>query len=274
MSRLWCTVVVAGVALLAAGCGQDRPPYTGPALPYTPEPPKPKEANPRVALETSAGKIELELFEDDAPNTVANFVSLAEQKFYDNMVFHRLVKDFMIQGGDPQGTGRGGPGYRFPDEIKGHVNKLEKYALAMANSGKDTNGSQFFIMTGPKPQPQRADMDLDRKHTVFGKVTAGFEVVDKLNGMPVVGEKPKDEIKLVSARVLFKRSHPYEVRGKMPDPTAMQPVITPDMKVFTPDMKTIQVGPKAGPAIRTEMKKPVERKQEPPPAEKKAEEKK
>ena len=139
--------VAAALGFVLAGCGQ-RPPYTGPALPYTPEPPKPKEPNPRVALETSAGRIELELFEDDTPNTVANFIALVEKKFYDNTKFHRLVKDFMIQGGDPQGTGMGGPGYRFPDEIKPPTNKLVKYSLAMANSGPNTNGSQFFIMTG------------------------------------------------------------------------------------------------------------------------------
>jgi peptidyl-prolyl cis-trans isomerase B (cyclophilin B) len=246
-------VVYAVLAFLVAGCGQEAPVYKGPALPYTPDAPKAKEPNPRVALETSAGRIELELFEDDAPNTVANFISLIEKKFYDGTKFHRIVKDFMVQGGDPQGNSRGGPGYKFPDELKNHVNKLEKYSLAMAHPDqKDSNGSQFFIMTGPKPKPQRADQDLDKKHTVFGKVVAGFDVVDKLNLTPVDGEKPKQEVKLVSATVLAKRTHPYEVRGKLPDAAAGKQ--TP----FKFDPKDFKLTP--GPATKVEMKKPVETK--------------
>ena len=217
----------AALVLLLAGCGEGTRPYTGPALPYTPEPTRAREPNPRVALETSAGRIELELFEDDTPNTVNNFINLIEKKFYDGTKFHRLIKDFMIQGGDPQGTGRGGPGYRFPDEIKPKTNKITKYALAMANSGPSTNGSQFFIMTGDRPRP-----DLEKKHTVFGEVVAGTDVVDKLNGMPVEGEKPKEEIKLLKAEVLNKRSHEYKPWNTMPDQPGMMPSLKTPSKTF------------------------------------------
>src|SRR5881394_2439042 len=103
------------------------------------------EANPVVSMQTTAGTVKLELFEDAAPNTVANFISLAEKCFYNGKIFHRVIKDFMIQGGCPQGTGTGGPGYRFEDEFNEH--KVERGALAMANSGPNTNGSQFFIVT-------------------------------------------------------------------------------------------------------------------------------
>ncbi|HOX08789.1 MAG TPA: peptidylprolyl isomerase, partial [Planctomycetota bacterium] len=99
---------------------------------------------PRVKVKTERGDFVLELFEDHAPNTVANFISLAEKKFYDGKVFHRVIKDFMIQGGCPQGTGTGDAGYRFADEFKGNPNKVVKYALCMANAGPNTNGSQFF----------------------------------------------------------------------------------------------------------------------------------
>ncbi|MGD0089845.1 MAG: peptidylprolyl isomerase [Planctomycetota bacterium] len=208
---------VAALVLLCVGCGEGGPQYAGPALPYTPEPPKVKQPNPIVALITSEGRIELELFEDDTPDTVYNFISLIEKKFYDGTKFHRLVKDFMIQGGDPQGTGNGGPGYRFPDEINPATNRLNKYSLAMANSGPNTNGSQFFIMTGSAPRP-----DLERLHTVFGKVIGGMDVVDRLNLKPVVGETPKEEIKLVAAEVITKRKHKYEPWNTMPNFTATQ----------------------------------------------------
>jgi len=272
----------AALVLLLAGCGQGTPTYTGPALPYRPEPPRAREPNPRVALETSAGRIELELFEDDTPNTVNNFIALVEKKFYDGTKFHRLVKDFMIQGGDPQGTGMGGPGYRFPDEIKPATNKLVKYSLAMANSGPDTNGSQFFIMTGDTPRP-----DLDRKHTLFGKVVAGFEVVNSLNNMPVEGEKPKDEIKLIKAEVLTKRNHKYEPWNNPPESAGMPSFPNVQPKVIQrPPMPPGKLGPRIPPIqLKTpvpqpppETKKPAAAvpvvPSPPAPAEKKAEEKK
>ena len=124
-------------------------------------------------LHTSEGDVELELFTDDAPKTVANFTKLAADGFYDGLTFHRIIPDFMIQGGCPQGTGTGGPGYTFEDEINEH--KVERGALAMANAGPNTNGSQFFIVTA------EATPWLDGKHTVFGKVASGQDVVDRIS---------------------------------------------------------------------------------------------
>ena len=124
-----------------------------------------------ATFETSRGKIVCELFATDAPNTVNNFVFLAKENFYDGTVFHRVIQDFMIQGGDPTGTGRGGPGYKFADECKGNPNKHQVGSLSMANAGPNTNGSQFFIT-------HIATDWLNGKHTVFGKVTSGQEVVN------------------------------------------------------------------------------------------------
>ncbi len=127
-------------------------------------------ALPVVRFETDRGRIVLELFEDDAPNTVANFINLAEKGYYDGLVFHRVIANFMIQGGDPTGTGRGGPGYRFRDEFSRRAHDGPG-VLSMANSGPNTNGSQFFIT-------HRATPHLDGRHTVFGRVTEGLEVVN------------------------------------------------------------------------------------------------
>ncbi len=139
--------------------------------------PPPMQIDPaksyRVALETDRGVIELELHAQHAPMTVNNFVFLARQGFYDGITFHRVIADFMIQGGDPTGTGRGGPGYRFEDEFKGNPLRHEKGVISMANAGPDTNGSQFFITHSPQPH-------LDGRHTVFGKVTAGQPAVDAI----------------------------------------------------------------------------------------------
>jgi cyclophilin family peptidyl-prolyl cis-trans isomerase len=127
----------------------------------------------QAVLHTSEGDVELELFPDDAPKTVDNFTKLAADGFYDGLIFHRVIPDFMIQGGCPLGTGTGGPGYSFEDEINEH--RIERGALAMANAGPNTNGSQFFIVT------TEAAPWLDGKHTVFGKVTAGQDVVDRIS---------------------------------------------------------------------------------------------
>jgi peptidyl-prolyl cis-trans isomerase B (cyclophilin B) len=124
-------------------------------------------------METSKGTIHLELFDKDAPATVANFVKLAKSGFYDGKNFHRVISNFMIQGGDPTGSGRGGPGYRFEDEFKGNPLRHERGVISMANSGPGTNGSQFFITHGPQQH-------LDGRHTVFGKVTSGLDVVDAI----------------------------------------------------------------------------------------------
>ncbi len=127
-----------------------------------------------ITIETAQGSISLELYPQYAPKTVNNFVFLTEQGFYDGVTFHRVIKDFMIQGGDPTGTGRGGPGYRFEDEVRGNPLKHEKGAISMANAGPNTNGSQFFITHSPQPH-------LDGKHTVFGKVVEGQDVVDAIH---------------------------------------------------------------------------------------------
>jgi peptidyl-prolyl cis-trans isomerase B (cyclophilin B) len=128
-----------------------------------------------ATLHTSHGAIELELFPDDAPKTVENFVKLSGDGFYDGVIFHRVIPDFMIQGGDPTGTGTGGPGYQFEDEPNEH--RVVRGALAMANAGPNTNGSQFFIVTA------EATPWLDGKHTVFGRVTSGMDVVDRISAV-------------------------------------------------------------------------------------------
>src|SRR3954464_10413153 len=126
----------------------------------------------QAIIQTNHGPIHVELFPDDAPKTVSNFVKLANDGFYDRVIFHRVIRDFMIQGGDPTGTGTGGPGYFFEGEFNDH--KIERGALAMANAGPNTNGSQFFIVTTD------AAPWLDGKHTVFGRVTEGMEAVDSI----------------------------------------------------------------------------------------------
>ncbi len=137
-----------------------------------------------ATFDTSRGKIVCELFAKDATTTVNNFVSLARDGFYDGTVFHRVIKDFMIQGGDPEGTGRGGPGYKFEDEVKGNPNRHKAGSLSMANAGPNTNGSQFFITHVVTDW-------LDGKHTVFGQVKSGQDVVnavqqgDKLNSVTI-----------------------------------------------------------------------------------------
>jgi cyclophilin family peptidyl-prolyl cis-trans isomerase len=128
----------------------------------------------QATLNTNAGAIVLELHDEDAPKTVENFRKLAADGFYDGLVFHRVIPDFMIQGGCPEGTGRGGPGYTFEDEFNDH--KIVRGALAMANAGPNTNGSQFFIVT------TEAASWLDGKHTVFGTVVDGMDAVDAIEG--------------------------------------------------------------------------------------------
>ena len=130
-----------------------------------------------AVLHTNHGPVELELHDEDAPKTVENFRKLAGDGFYDGVIFHRVIKDFMIQGGDPTGTGTGGPGYTFEDEFNDH--KVERGALAMANAGPNTNGSQFFIVTTAEAPW------LDGKHTVFGRVTGGMDAVDSIESAEI-----------------------------------------------------------------------------------------
>jgi cyclophilin family peptidyl-prolyl cis-trans isomerase len=140
-----------------------------------------------ATLHTSHGAIELELYSDDAPKTVENFVKLSGDGFYDGVIFHRVIPDFMIQGGDPTGTGTGGPGYQFEDEPNEH--RVVRGALAMANAGPNTNGSQFFIVTA------EATPWLDGKHTVFGRVTSGMDVVDRISAVDRdANDRPREPV--------------------------------------------------------------------------------
>jgi cyclophilin family peptidyl-prolyl cis-trans isomerase len=140
-----------------------------------------------ATMHTNHGPIVIELFPDDAPRTVANFEKLAGDGFYNGVIFHRVIPDFMIQGGDPTGTGSGGPGYQFEDEFNDQ--KVVRGALAMANAGPNTNGSQFFIVTAD------ACPWLDGKHTVFGRVTDGMDVVDTISALDTdARDKPRDDV--------------------------------------------------------------------------------
>jgi peptidyl-prolyl cis-trans isomerase B (cyclophilin B) len=143
----------------------------------------------QATLQTSAGAIVVELYDEDAPKTVENFRKLAADGFYDGLVFHRVIPDFMIQGGCPEGTGRGGPGYTFEDEFNDH--KIVRGALAMANAGPNTNGSQFFIVT------TSAAPWLDGKHTVFGSVVEGMDAVDSIESTQTdASDRPLEEQKI------------------------------------------------------------------------------
>ena len=140
-----------------------------------------------ATIHTNHGPIAIELYADDAPKTVANFEKLAADGFYNGVIFHRVIPDFMVQGGDPTGTGSGGPGYQFEDEF--NDNKVDRGALAMANSGPNTNGSQFFIVTAD------ACPWLDGKHTVFGRVTGGMDVVDTISALETDGrDRPREDV--------------------------------------------------------------------------------
>jgi peptidyl-prolyl cis-trans isomerase B (cyclophilin B) len=147
-----------------------------------------------ATIQTNHGTIELELYGDDAPKTVENFTKLSRDGFYNGVIFHRVIPDFMIQGGDPTGTGSGGPGYQFEDEFNN--NKVERGALAMANAGPNTNGSQFFIVTAD------ACPWLDGKHTVFGKVTSGMDVVDVISQVDRdARDRPRDDVRIESVAI-------------------------------------------------------------------------
>jgi cyclophilin family peptidyl-prolyl cis-trans isomerase len=148
----------------------------------------------QATIETNRGAIEVELHDADAPKTVENFVKLARDGYYDGVIFHRVIPDFMIQGGDPTGTGMGGPGYQFEDEINHH--RIVRGALAMANSGPNTNGSQFFIVTADECPW------LDGAHTVFGRVSGGMEVVETIGGAETdMQDRPVDEVRIETVRI-------------------------------------------------------------------------
>jgi peptidyl-prolyl cis-trans isomerase A (cyclophilin A) len=153
-----------------------------------------------AVFDTTEGKFKIRLFASQAPKTVENFVSLAEgtktgKPFYDGTIFHRVIPDFMIQGGDPEGTGRGGPGYKFADEFHAELKHTKPGVLSMANAGPNTNGSQFFITVAATPW-------LDNKHTVFGEVIEGYPVVEKISKTPRGSQdRPSKDVKVVSVKI-------------------------------------------------------------------------
>jgi peptidyl-prolyl cis-trans isomerase B (cyclophilin B) len=199
--------VLSALALLVCGCGSGG----GGAAPAKKATQVQDGANPLVTLHTSAGAIQIELYEDSAPNTVANFVKLADSGYYEGITFHRMIKGFMMQGGcpntkgyNPLSYGKGGPGYVFSDEPS--TLKNQKGFVSMANSGPNTNGSQFFILFGDAPH-------LDGKHSVFGKVVAASQpLVDTIERdyAPDSGQSPKNTLTIQRADVDRKRNHAYE----------------------------------------------------------------
>lgn len=183
-NRLLTTLTIAS-ALIACGLSVDA---------------QEKKMLPQVLLKTSKGDVVLELYEDEAPNSVANFISLVESGFYDGLAFHRVIDDFMAQGGCPDGRGTGGPGYKIKCECyRPDAKKHERGVIAMAHAGRDTGGSQFYITFVPTPH-------LNGKHTVFGKVIKGMENIDKFNRTDAGGPAEKIE----KAEVLSKRDHEYK----------------------------------------------------------------
>ena len=152
----------------------------------------------KIKIETTKGDIYADLYANEAPKTVENFVTLAKKGFYDGIIFHRVIPEFMIQTGDPAGTGRGGPGYQFSDEFSPKLRHNQAGVLSMANSGPNTNGSQFFITEAATPW-------LDDRHSVFGQVTQGMDVVKTIAGVPRdSGDKPNDPVKMTKVTVLSK----------------------------------------------------------------------
>jgi len=150
-------------------------------------------------IKTNQGDIKVKFYGEDSPITVNNFLNLAKKDFYNGVIFHRVIKDFMIQGGDPTGTGMGGPGYKFQDEFNDH--KLVKGSLAMANSGPNTNGSQFFIVTA------EATPWLDGRHTNFGEVVEGMDIVEKIDNTKVgQGDRPAEDMIILSVELLEENS--------------------------------------------------------------------
>ena len=152
-------------------------------------------ANPTVTIETNHGTIKAEMFVDKAPKTAGNFIELAKKGFYDGVIFHRVIDGFMIQGGDPTGTGRGGPGYTIKDEFAAGLAHTQAGLFSMANAGPNTGGSQFFITLAATPW-------LDGKHAIFGKVIVGMDVVKKIGKLPTArGDRPTEDVVMKNVTV-------------------------------------------------------------------------
>ena len=159
-------------------------------------------ANPPVTFETNQGNFIAEMFEDVAPKTAGNFLKLAREGYYDGIIFHRVISGFMIQGGDPTGTGTGGPGYQIPDEFAAGLAHTQKGTFSMANSGPNTGGSQFFITLAATPW-------LDGKHAIFGRVTTGLDIVDKIGVIDTgPGDRPREDV--VMEKVTVNEEAPAE----------------------------------------------------------------
>jgi len=184
-----------------AGCAAKNPAPLGTTHTPVPTPVIEERKAPdvtNVLIETTLGNIEVELYPQEAPKTVDNFVTLAKKGFYDGIIFHRVIPDFMIQTGDPTGTGRGGPGYQFADEFSPKLPHNKPGTLSMANAGPNTNGSQFFITVAATPW-------LDNRHSVFGQVTKGMDIVNAIVSVPRDGQdKPKTPVKMTKVTVLEK----------------------------------------------------------------------
>ena len=220
MKLLRCFAVLFVFSTVFASAQQSTPPQTLPAqappaeLPDSPvsqTPPVIEPTGPTVVLDTTMGRLTCKFFEKEAPLTVANFIGLAQgtkpwtdptthkkmkaKPFYDGTTFHRVIPDFMIQGGCPKGTGTGGPGYQFADEFHASLKHSKPGILSMANSGPNTNGSQFFITVAPTPH-------LNNRHSVFGEVVEGYDVVEKISKVPRNGQdRPNKEVKINSVKI-------------------------------------------------------------------------
>lgn len=174
--------------LLVAGCSSSPTTPTNPVTPDNTPKQTTSKKNSVAKFETSKGDFKIELFEDKAPITTKNFIDLANKKFYDGQIFHRIIDGFMIQGGDPKGNGTGGPGYKIPDEFHPDLKHDAAGILSMANAGPNTGGSQFFITLAPTPH-------LDKKHAVFGKVIAGLDVVKAIGKVKTGSmDKPVEDV--------------------------------------------------------------------------------
>ncbi len=172
----WLAVLTVGMMIMASSSSADT-------------------KRPKATIETTKGKIVVELYQDKAPNTVANFIKLAKQGFYNGIIFHRVIPNFMVQTGDPDGTGAGGPGYTFADEIAPDLRHDAPGVLSMANRGPNTNGSQFFITLVPTPW-------LDGKHAIFGRVIEGMQVVEQIGTAERdQQDRPKQPIKMIQVTI-------------------------------------------------------------------------